>query len=108
MQTRLAALVVVAALAGCGGHAGPRLAVGPATSLVDHPVSIEVSGVRPGTLVRVTSPEPGSLADADGRGRPERACHRRSGKNGPRPGSARFRQTSDPHHHGGFRVARRR
>jgi hypothetical protein len=56
MQTRRRFLVVgvlVALLAGCGGRSGPRLAVGPTTSLVDRPVSIEVIGVRTGTLVRI-------------------------------------------------------
>jgi len=64
MQTRLAAVVLVAALVGCGGHSGPRLAVGPATSLVDQPVSIEVGGVRPGTLVRLSVDEDGWVGSA--------------------------------------------
>jgi dienelactone hydrolase len=62
MQTRrwfLVAGVLVAVLAGCGGRSGPRLTVGPATSLVDEPVSIEVSGVRTGTLVRISAVEDG-------------------------------------------------
>jgi len=60
MQPRfLAALVLVTVLAGCGGHSGPRLTVGPNTSLVDQPVQIEVSGVRPGTLVRLSAAEDG-------------------------------------------------
>lgn len=51
--------MVVAALAGCGAHAGPRLTVSPPTSLVDRPVSIEVSGVRPGAHVRISVDEDG-------------------------------------------------
>ena len=60
MQTRvLAAVVIVAVLVGCGGHSSPRLTVRPPLSLVDQPLSIEVSGVRPGTLVRVSANENG-------------------------------------------------
>jgi pimeloyl-ACP methyl ester carboxylesterase len=50
---------VVVVLAGCGGHAKPHLSAGPGTSLVDRPVSIEVSGVRPGALVRISVDEDG-------------------------------------------------
>jgi dienelactone hydrolase len=55
----LAALVAVLLLAGCGGRPGLRLAVTPAVSLVDQPLSIEVSGVRPGALVRLSVDEDG-------------------------------------------------
>ena len=64
MQTRLAAVVLVAALVGCGAHSGPRLAARPATSLVDQPVSIEVGGVPPGTLVRLSVDEDGWVGSA--------------------------------------------
>jgi len=59
MQTRLAAVLAVAALAGCGGHSGPRLSVSPSASLVDQPVSIEVSGLRPRAIVRLSVDEDG-------------------------------------------------
>jgi len=63
-QGLLAVVFVVLVLAGCGGHSGPRLTVGPSTSLVDQPVSIEVSGVRPGTLVRLSVDEDGWVGSA--------------------------------------------
>jgi pimeloyl-ACP methyl ester carboxylesterase len=56
--------VVVVALVGCGGHSGPRLAVGPSTSLIDQPVSIELSGVQPGALVRLSVDEEGWAGSA--------------------------------------------
>jgi len=79
MRTQaLAAVVAAGLLAGCGGQSGPRLAVGPASSLVDQPVSIEVSGVRPGALVTVSVDEDGWVgsgvfrADRDGAVSPAR------------------------------------
>jgi len=72
MQTRLAAVLAVAALAGCGGHSGPRLSVSPSASLVDQPVSIEVSGLRPHAIVRLSVDEDGWVGSgvfrADSRG----------------------------------------
>ena len=44
-------------LTGCGGQSGPRLTAGPRTSLIDQPVAIEVSGVKPGALVTVSVDE---------------------------------------------------
>jgi len=51
------AAVGVAILAGCGGQSGLRLTAGPRTSLIDQPVAIEVSGVKPGALVTVSVDE---------------------------------------------------
>jgi dienelactone hydrolase len=65
-------VLVVTATAGCGGQARPRLDVGPSSSLVDQPVSIEVSGVRPRALVRISVDEDGwtgsAVFRADGSG----------------------------------------
>jgi pimeloyl-ACP methyl ester carboxylesterase len=52
-------VLVAAVLAGCGGQAKPHLSAGPRSSLIDQPVSIEVSGVRPGALVRISVDEDG-------------------------------------------------
>ena len=55
----LAVVVLAAVAAGCGGQSAPRLTAGPRTSLVDRPVAIEVSGVSPGALVRISVDEEG-------------------------------------------------
>lgn len=53
------AVVVLGACTACGAKQEPRLIAGPSASLVDQPVSIEVRGLRPGTLVSVSVDENG-------------------------------------------------
>jgi dienelactone hydrolase len=98
----LAVLVVVLLLAGCGGRSAPRLTVGPAPSLVDQPVSIEVSGVRPGALVRLSVAEDGWVgsgifrADRHGRVSPERQPSLRGTYTGLKPMGLFWSMTSGP------------
>lgn len=84
-------MVLVAALAGCGGHAKPHVSAEPHTSLVDRPVSIEVTGVRSGALVRVSVDEDGWVgsgvfwADRHGRVSPARQASLRGTYTGLAP-----------------------
>jgi dienelactone hydrolase len=60
----LAIGVLVVSCSACGDDPKPRLAVVPGTSLVDQPVSIEFSGVRPHDLVRLSVAEGGWVGSA--------------------------------------------
>ncbi|MGN6799522.1 MAG: acyl-CoA thioesterase/bile acid-CoA:amino acid N-acyltransferase family protein, partial [Gaiellaceae bacterium] len=91
MVRRQGLLVVAVVLLTACAHAKPRLTATPRTSLVDQPVSIQVSGVRPGALVRISVDEDGWAgsgvfrADRHGRVSPARQASLRGTYTGRAP-----------------------